>query len=116
LFISKLANLKIMTTKIFLAIVACLLGFQTANADIKRNTDDWTKKTNTSSTFIKRNTDDWAKKTNTSSTLRGNAISDEGPTADPNVPVGDALWIAVLLAGGYVLTKRCANYIRQSSL
>jgi hypothetical protein len=75
-----------MKTKIILAAFICLLGFQTANADIKKSTDDWTKKSNTP-------------------TLRD--IGGNTPTGDPDVsPIGDALWIVGLLAGGYMLVRK----------
>ncbi|GHV29072.1 hypothetical protein FACS1894176_11670 [Bacteroidia bacterium] len=75
-----------MKTKIILAAaMVCFLGFQTANADIKKSTDNWTKKSDTP-------------------TLRdGNADGETATSAA--IPVGDALWIAGLLAGGYAIAK-----------
>jgi hypothetical protein len=74
-----------MKTKIILVATICCLGFRTASADIKKNTENWTQKNN-------------------NPTLRD--IGTDTPAPDPNVPVGDALWIVGLLAGGYMLVKQ----------
>jgi hypothetical protein len=73
-----------MKTKIVATILVCLLGFQTANADIKKNTEDWTKKSDTS-------------------TLRGGRIGSEDPvgTLDVGTPISDALLFLVLTASVY---------------
>jgi hypothetical protein len=81
-----------MKTRIILAVLVGLLGFQTANADIKKSTNDWTKKSETP-------------------TLRGNAIGTES-AADPVVPIEDAVPCICLLAGVYLtysLLKKCTK-------
>jgi hypothetical protein len=77
-----------MKTKIILAAIICLLGFQTTYADIKKSTENWTRETGTQEM------------------QRSGAIGDQTPSDDPVIPIGDAFWLTGLLAGGYVLIKR----------
>jgi hypothetical protein len=77
-----------MKTKIILATFICLFGFQTANADIKKNTDSWLQRNGTQ--------------------LHGNKAGDDIDNAqsDPSLtPLSDALPYLVLLAGGYALMR-----------